>query len=86
MATGTQPKTVCPAALTLGMFLARAKHLDFSIMGSQFSIPKKEFSSGSFGWYTQEKQRGCTICEVAGVVIQIQVTATIVGSKDAPRS
>lgn len=71
--------TTCP--LTRERFLKAAKPLTLTIDGKTLVASVKEFSTGSFGWYTNDK----LVIEVDGVPCKIQpsISLVVVGSKDA---
>lgn len=74
-------KTVCP--LTAATFAKNAKPLTVTIGDRQVIVPVKEFQTGSFGWYLNEK---VTIM-VGDVAVSVQIGANliVVGSKEADR-
>ena len=74
-------KSICP--ITRSQFRDRAKPVTITINDVPMVVPTKEFSTGSFGWYLNNK----TIVTVDGkaVSIQIGMNLTIVGSKEAER-
>lgn len=74
-------KVPCPVSKT--EFLAKAEPVKLVINGSEMLANKREFSTGSFGWYLTGK---ATIL-VDGKPLSVQVGAnlTVVGSKDAER-
>jgi hypothetical protein len=71
--------TKCP--ITRQQFLKAAKPLTITIDGKTLVLPTKEFSTGSFGWFSNDK---LTI-EVDGVAVKIQpsISLVVVGSRDA---
>jgi len=73
-------KTSCP--ITRAQFRTGAQPVRIVINGQQYDVPAKEFSTGSLGWYLNEKIR----IEIDGVqvVAQIGMNLTIVGSKELP--
>jgi hypothetical protein len=73
-------KTVCP--ISRAEFLAHAKPLEVTVNGVQLVAQAKEFSTGSFGFYLGDKvtvRIGDTL-----VKVQLGITATVIGSKEAP--
>lgn len=74
-------KTESP--ITLETFKAKAKALKATINGKEILIPTKEFATGSFGWYLNEK----IIVDIDGTPVSVQVGANliVVGSKEAER-
>lgn len=75
-------KTECP--VTRDEFQAQAKGLQVTIDGQSVQVPTKEFSTGSFGWFHGDK----LTLKVGDKLVKVQVglTLTVIGSKDAPRS
>lgn len=69
-------------ALTRDQFRTAAQSVAVTINGREFKVPKKEFSTGSLGWYLSDKM-DVTIDGV-DVKVQIGLNLTIVGSKDIP--
>ena len=74
-------KTVCP--VSRAEFVTQAKGLQVSIDGQTVLVPVKEFSTGSFGWYLGDK----VSIKVGDQLVKVQIglTLTVIGSKDAPR-
>jgi hypothetical protein len=74
-------KTQCP--ITREEFRQKAKPVEITIAGSTMQVPVKEFSTGSLGWYLNNK----TTIEIDGkhVTVQIGLNLTIVGSKELPQ-
>jgi hypothetical protein len=74
-------KSTCPVSRT--QFVEKAEAVRVSINGSEMIAEKKEFSTGSFGWYLNGK----TVIMVDGkpVSVQIGMNLTVVGSKEAER-
>lgn len=70
-------------AITREQFRESAKPVVVVINGKEFEVAKKEFSTGSLGWYLNDKMD----IEIAGhkVKVQIGLNLTIVGSKDLPQ-
>lgn len=68
--------------ITRGQFRTAAKSVVVVINGKEYQVPRKEFSTGSLGWYLNDKMD----IEVDGqpVKVQIGLNLTIVGSKDLP--
>jgi hypothetical protein len=75
------PKTTCP--ITQTQFLEKAEPLKITINGQDMLAEVKTFSTGSFGWYMNNK----TVVSVDGknVSVQIGMNMIIVGSKDAEK-
>jgi hypothetical protein len=74
-------KSTCP--ITRADFVAKAKPVTVVINGVPLIAEKKEFSTGSLGWYLNGK----TTIDVEGtpVTVQIGLNLTIVGSKELPK-
>ena len=75
------PKTVCPVSRK--EFTEHAKPVEITLNGQTMTIPVKEFSTGSLGWYLNSKFK----LNVNGkdVMVQMGLNLTLVGSKDLPR-
>ena len=74
-------KTECP--ISRSAFQAQAKGVEVVINGQPTLAQVKEFSTGSFGWHHGDK---LTI-KVGDTLVKVQVglTLTVIGSKDAPK-
>lgn len=77
-----------PPNITLTQFNLAAQPMTFvagATSGSPLTVVgvPKEFSTGSFGWYGSGK--AIALVDGKPVQVQLAVTATIIGSKDAPR-
>lgn len=75
-----RPKTECP--VTREQFEGAAKPLMIRIGDSAaISVSPKEFSTGSFGWFGNEKAQ----IEVDGQLVKVQcnMNLIVVGSKEA---
>ena len=74
-------KSPCPVSKT--QFLEKAEPVKIQIGNSEIIADKREFSTGSFGWY----YGGKTTIMVDGKPLSVQVglNLTVVGSKEAPR-
>ena len=74
-------KSPCPVSKT--QFLEKAEAVKVAIGGNEMIADKREFSTGSFGWY----YNGKTTIMVDGKPLSVQVgmNLIIVGSKEAPR-
>jgi len=73
-------KTVCP--VTREQFRSDAEPIELVLNGKTLRVPVKEFSTGSLGWYLNEK-----ITLKVGetdVTVQLGLNFTIVGSKELP--
>ncbi|HWO23483.1 MAG TPA: hypothetical protein VNO30_32300 [Kofleriaceae bacterium] len=75
------PKTSCPVSLT--QFLEKAEALKVVINGQEMHAEVKQFSTGSFGWYMNQK----LTVQIDGKPVQVQIgmNMAVVGSKDAER-
>ncbi len=69
--------------ITREQFRTAAKPVQVVINGKEFEVPRKEFSTGSLGWYLNDKMD----VEIDGVKVKVQIgmNLTIVGSKDLPQ-
>jgi hypothetical protein len=74
-------KTICP--ITRKQFMENAKPVEIIINGVKLEAANREFSTGSLGWYMNNK----TTIKVGdtSVTVQIGLNLTIVGSKDLPK-
>jgi hypothetical protein len=74
-------KSPCPISKT--QFLEKAEPVKVSIGGSEMTADRREFSTGSFGWYFNGK----TTVTVDGkpLAVQVGLNLTVVGSKEAER-
>ena len=74
-------KSACPVSKT--QFLDKAEAVKIVIGNSELVADKREFSTGSFGWYYNGKIN----ITVDGKLLAIQVglNLTVVGSKEAER-
>ena len=74
-------KSPCPISKT--QFLDKAESVKVTINGQEMTADKREFSTGSFGWYINGK----TTIQVDGkpLSVQIGMNLTVVGSKEAER-
>ena len=74
-------KTPCPVTKT--QFLEKAEGVKIAIGGNEMLADKREFSTGSFGWYLSGK----TSIEIDGKPVSVQVGAnlTVIGSKELPK-
>jgi len=73
-------KTICP--ITRQQFRSAAKAIKIVIDGQERQAAPREFSTGSLGWYLNEKIH----IEIAGVSVPVQLgfNLTVVGSKELP--
>ena len=74
-------KTACP--ITCAKFRKEAKPITVQLGDQTLTLPMKEFSTGSFGYYLNQKIALQIDGEAVTGALQIQIP--IVGSKDAPR-
>jgi hypothetical protein len=74
-------KSPCPISKT--QFLEKAEPVKIVIGTNELIADKREFSTGSFGWY----YNGKTNITVDGKLLSVQVgiNLTVVGSKEAER-
>ena len=74
-------KAPCPVSKT--QFLEKAESVKITIGSAELIADKREFSTGSFGWY----YNGKTTVMVDGkpLSVQIGMNLTVVGSKEAER-
>lgn len=74
-------KAPCP--VTRGQFLEKAETVKVTINGQEMSAEKREFSTGSFGWYINGKVN--ITVDGKPVPVQVGLNLTVVGSKEAER-
>ena len=74
-------KSPCPLSKT--QFIDKAEPVKVVINGQELIADKREFSTGSFGWYYNGKVN----ISVDGkpLSVQIGLNLTVVGSKEAER-
>lgn len=74
-------KTPCP--ITKSQFLEKAEGVKIALGGNEMLADKREFSTGSFGWYLNGK----TTITVDGkpLAVQVGLNLTVVGSKEAEK-
>lgn len=74
-------KSPCPVSKT--QFLEHAEAVKVVLNGNEMLAERREFSTGSFGWYLNGK----TTITVDGKPLNVQVglNLTVVGSKEAER-
>jgi hypothetical protein len=74
-------KSPCP--LSKSQFLEKAEPVKIMIGSNEIIADRREFSTGSFGWY----YNGKTTITVDGkpLSVQIGMNLTVVGSKEAER-
>lgn len=74
-------KSPCPVSRT--QFLEKAEPVKLIINGQELVAEKREFSTGSFGWYFNGK---VTIpVDGKSLSVQLGLNLTVVGSKEADR-
>jgi len=74
-------KNPCP--VTRPQFLEKAEAVKVTINGQEMTADKREFSTGSFGWYINGKVN--ITVDGKSVPVQIGLNLTVVGSKEADR-
>jgi hypothetical protein len=74
-------KSPCPISKT--QFLEKAEPVKIVIGTTELIADRREFSTGSFGWY----YNGKTTVNVDGkpLSVQVGINLTVVGSKEADR-
>ena len=74
-------KSPCPLSKT--QFIDKAEPVKVVINGQELIADKREFSTGSFGWY----HNGKISITVDGkpLSVQVGINLTVVGSKEAER-
>ncbi len=74
-------KSASPVTRT--QFLEKAEPVKVNINGQEIVADKREFSTGSFGWYYNGKIN--ITVDGKPLSIQVGLNLTVVGSKDAER-
>ena len=74
-------KSACPISRT--QFLEKAEPVKVTINGQEITADKREFSTGSFGWYYNGKVN--ITVDGKSLSIQVGLNLTVVGSKEAER-
>lgn len=74
-------KSPCPLSRT--QFLEKAEPIKVVINGQEIIADKREFSTGSFGWYHNGKIN--VVVDGKSLSIQLGLNLTVVGSKEAER-
>jgi hypothetical protein len=74
-------KTIC--AIGRDDFRTKAQPLTIDIGGSKVTGEVKEFSTGSFGWYSNGKVT--VVIDGKPVTAQVGLNLIVVGSKELPR-
>ena len=74
-----------PCPVTRDKFMTDSKAIKITVNGVDFWAEPKEFSSGSFGWQSATK---VAVPLPDGTLLHLQVglNATVIGSKEAPRT
>lgn len=80
MMSATFERKVCPVSRE--KFRVEAKSIQVDVGGVVLVAGVKEFSTGSLGFYVSQKVP--VVVGGVGVLAQVQVTMTLVGSKDLP--
>lgn len=71
----------CPVSRT--QFVEKAEPVKLVINGQEVLAEKKEFSTGSFGWYFNGKVN--VTVDGKPVSVQVGLNLTVVGSKEAEK-
>jgi hypothetical protein len=74
-------KSPCPLSKT--QFLEKAEPVKININGSEIVADRREFSTGSFGWYYNGKVN--IMVDGRPLSVQVGLNLTVVGSKEADR-
>jgi hypothetical protein len=74
-------KSPCP--ISRAQFIEKAEPVKLSINGQELVADKREFSTGSFGWYYNGKVN--IIVDGKPLSVQVGLNLTVVGSKEAER-
>ena len=74
-------KSPCPISRT--QFIEKAEPVKLSINGQDLVADKREFSTGSFGWYYNGKVN--ITVDGKSLSVQVGLNLTVVGSKEAER-
>ncbi len=69
--------------VTRAQFLEKAESVKLTINGQELIADKREFSTGSFGWYYNGKIN--ILVDGKPLSVQVGLNLTVVGSKDAER-
>ncbi len=74
-------KTPCP--ISRQQFRQHAQAVKLTLLDWPFWAGVKEFSTGSLGWYANEKGK----VEINGTPVKVQIglSITVVGSKELPK-
>ena len=74
-------KSPCP--VTRPQFLEKAEPVKLVINGQEITADKREFSTGSFGWYFNGKVN--ITVDGKPLAVQVGLNLTVVGSKESER-
>ncbi len=74
-------KSPCPISKT--QFLDKAEAVKVTIGGQEVLADRREFSTGSFGWYFNGKVS--IMVDGKPLSVQVGLNLTVVGSKEAER-
>jgi len=74
-------KSPCPVSKS--QFLDKAEPVKVTINGQDLTAEKREFSTGSFGWYYNGKIN--VTVDGKALSVQLGLNLTVVGSKEAER-
>lgn len=77
----TMAKSPCPVSKS--QFLDKAEPVKVTINGQDLTAEKREFSTGSFGWYYNGKIN--VTVDGKALSVQLGLNLTVVGSKEAER-
>jgi hypothetical protein len=80
-AVGIMAKSPCPISKT--HFIEKAEPIKLVINGQELVADKKEFSTGSFGWFFNGKIS--VAVDGKPLSVQVGMNLTVVGSKEAER-
>jgi hypothetical protein len=72
-----------PCPVTRAQFLEKAEPVKLVINGQELLADKKEFSTGSFGWYFNGKVN--VTVDGKPLSVQVGMNLTVVGSKEAEK-
>ena len=72
-----------PSPISRAQFLEKAEPVKINVGGNEMVAERREFSTGSFGWYFNGK----TVITVDGksLSVQVGINLTVVGSKESER-
>ncbi len=74
-------KMACPVSKT--QFIEKAEPVKLVLNGQELLADKKEFSTGSFGWFFNGKIS--VVVDGKPLSVQVGLNLTVVGSKEAER-